>query len=76
MSANCSDLLRLGAACCLTLVLTGCVTTPEQAASRSDISWFARSLDQDPFSEIDPEEFRDTAREALTRLRANARASR
>jgi hypothetical protein len=47
------------------LSLTACVTTPEQAASQSDISWFARTLDQDPFSELDPEAFRETAVDAV-----------
>ncbi len=65
MSANCSDRVRLCALLCLLLVLGGCVTRAQQHASKSDISWFARTLDGNPFSEIDPEEFPDTAREAL-----------
>jgi outer membrane murein-binding lipoprotein Lpp len=47
------------------LVLTGCVTAAQQSASQSDISIFARSLDQDPFSNLDPEAFRETAEKAL-----------
>ena len=57
MSANSSDLSKLLTALCL-LSLAGCVTTAEDRASQSDISWFARALDRDPFSDIDPEEFR------------------
>jgi len=65
MSVNCSELLKLATAVALAGVLTGCVTAAEQSASQSDISWFARTLDQDAFSEVDPEEFLETADEAL-----------
>jgi hypothetical protein len=47
------------------LALTGCVTAAQQSASQSDISWFARTLNQDPFSNLDPEAFLETAEEAL-----------
>ena len=60
MSANCSELKLLWLLAGLFL-LTGCVTTAEDAASQSDISWFARTLDNDPFSNLDPEEFQETA---------------
>ena len=65
MSVNCSDRLRLAAALLAVAVLTGCVTAAEQSASQSDISWFARTLDRDPFSEVDPEDFLETAEDAL-----------
>jgi hypothetical protein len=42
-------------------LLTGCVTAAQQSASQSDISWFARTLGDDPFSELDPETFKDDA---------------
>ncbi len=64
MSANCSDCLRLAAAVAV-LWLTGCVTAAQQSASQSDISWFARTLDQDSFANVDPEEFQQTAEAAL-----------
>ena len=64
MSANFSDLKGLALALSL-LVLAGCVTTAENSASQSDISWFARTLDRDPFSNLDPEEFRETAEKML-----------
>jgi hypothetical protein len=47
------------------LTLTGCVTTAEDRASQTDISWFARTLDNDPFSDLDPEEFQSTAEEMI-----------
>lgn len=47
------------------LALAGCVTTAEDRASQSDITWFARTLDNDPFSNLDPEEFLSTATEML-----------
>jgi hypothetical protein len=47
------------------LALAGCVTTAEDRASQSDISWFARTLDRDPFSNLDPEEFQETAERML-----------
>ena len=65
MSANCSEPVKIiGALLCL-LALGGCVTAAQQSASQSDISWFARTLDQDPFSNLDPEAFQETAEEAL-----------
>jgi hypothetical protein len=64
MSVNYSDYLKLTAAVSV-LALTGCVTAAQQSASQSDISWFARTIDQDPFSNVDPEEFLSTAEEAL-----------
>lgn len=45
--------------------LGGCVTAAEQTASQSDISWFARTLDRSPFSDLDPEEFRDNAEQMV-----------
>lgn len=64
MSANCFR--TLGALLLPTLLaLSGCVTTAEQRASQSDISWFARTLDRDPFSELDPEKFEETAQEMI-----------
>ena len=65
MSANCSDLYRLLAAVCLAALLGGCVTLAEQAASQEDISWFARSIGDDPFSDLDPEEFQQAAVEMI-----------
>ena len=65
MSVNYSDPARLIAVLLSVLALTGCVTAAEQSASQSDISWFARALDQDPFSNVDPEDFLSTAEEAL-----------
>jgi hypothetical protein len=65
MSVNCSELLKLATVLALAGALTGCVTAAKQSASQSDISWFARTLDQDAFSEVDPEEFMETAEEAL-----------
>ena len=65
MSVNCSDRLKLAATLCMVVALTGCVTAAEQSASQSDISWFARTLDRDPFSVVDPEEFLETAEDAL-----------
>lgn len=63
MSASSSNLpfLRVLAALLGLIALAGCVTQAEQTASRSDISWFARTLNQDPFSDLDPEEFQSTA---------------
>lgn len=64
MSANCFEMkalaLLVGLVC-----LTGCVTTAKDHASQSDISWFARTLDNDPFSNLDPEEFQSTAERML-----------
>ncbi len=68
MSANCFDPATAAKAlllCAALLGLTGCVTTAQDAASQSDISWFARTLDNDPFSNLDPEEFHVTAEEML-----------
>ncbi|MGE0621422.1 MAG: hypothetical protein AB7I04_07820 [Pseudomonadales bacterium] len=70
MSASCSEALRTSAAFFLLLLMltgnAGCVTRAQDAASQSDISWFARTLGQDnPFSELDPEEFESTARAAI-----------
>jgi len=72
MSASCSERTRLRQAALVTGVLamlafvSGCVTRAEDAASQSDISWFARSLGQDhPFSNLDPEEFESVARAAV-----------
>ena len=64
MSANCSEMKLLWLLTGLFL-LTGCVTTAEDRASQSDISWFARTLDNDPFSNLDPEEFQGTAAEMI-----------
>ena len=69
MSANSSNLsrfqvARLLAALCLA-GLTGCVTSAENTASQSDISWFARTLDRDPFSDLDPDDFKETAEEMV-----------
>lgn len=64
MSANCFRRFAIPLLPLL-LMLSGCVTTAEQAASQSDISWFARTLDRDPFSELDPEEFPETAAEMI-----------
>ena len=47
------------------LILSGCVTQAEQTASQSDMSWFARTLDRDPFSNLDPESFQATAVEMV-----------
>ncbi len=69
MSANCSDLKHLARRLVLlSLALispAGCVTTAEDRASQSDISWFARTLHEDPFSDLDPEEFRETAQQMI-----------
>ncbi|MGD8417278.1 MAG: hypothetical protein PVH91_09490 [Pseudomonadales bacterium] len=74
MSASCSDhhptLARRLTGVVLALLcataLSGCVTVAEDRASQSDISWFARTLGQNhPFSELDPEEFQETARSAI-----------
>ena len=58
-------LLHAGLLTGLLTGLAGCVTTAEQAASQSDISWFARTLDRDPFSNLDPQDFQGTAREMV-----------
>ena len=57
-------MLKLLTVLCL-LGLAGCVSTAEDRASQSDISWFARTLDRDPFSDLDPEEFQETAEEMV-----------
>lgn len=64
MSVNCSNRARLAVVVAF-LALTGCATTAQQSASQSDISWFARTLGQDPFSNIDSENFLEIAEEAL-----------
>ena len=64
MSASRSDMEKIIAVVCL-LALTGCVTVAEDRASQSDINWFARTLDRDPFSNLDPEEFLETAEEMI-----------
>ncbi len=64
MSANSSEVKALALTICL-LALAGCVTTAEDRASQTDISWFARTLGNDPFSNLDPEEFRETAEQML-----------
>lgn len=64
MSANYSEMKSAILIMCL-LALAGCVTTAEDRASQSDISWFARTLDNDPFSNLDPEEFQSTAERML-----------
>ncbi|MFV2089766.1 MAG: carboxypeptidase-like regulatory domain-containing protein [Pseudomonadales bacterium] len=45
----------------LALWLSGCVTDAEQVASQSDISWLARTIDRDPFSNLDPDDFQRQA---------------
>jgi hypothetical protein len=64
MSANC---FRPFGILLLPLLISagGCVTTAEQHASQSDISWFARTLDRPPSSELDPDEFQETAKEMI-----------
>jgi len=64
MSANCFEMKAL-ALLVSVLTFAGCVTTAEDQASQSDISWFARTLDRDPFSNLDPEEFQSTAERML-----------
>ena len=64
MSANCFEMKALVLIISL-VTLTGCVTTAEDRASQSDISWFARTLDRDPFSNLDPEEFQSNAERML-----------
>ena len=65
MSVNSSDTRRLFATALLAASLAGCVTSAEQTASARDLSWFARTLNDDPFSNLDPEVFESTAREAV-----------
>lgn len=65
MSVNCFDALRLFGLSCLVGASVGCVTVAEQSASQSDISWFARTLGDDPFSDLDPEKFRETAQKMI-----------
>lgn len=64
MSANYFEMKSAILIICL-FALTGCVTTAEDRASKSEISWYARTLDNDPFSNLDPEDFRSTAEQML-----------
>jgi hypothetical protein len=65
MSANFSESVKLALTLWLVAALGGCVTAAQQSASQSDISWFARTLDNDPFSNLDPEDFHGTAEEMI-----------
>lgn len=65
MSANCSELVKATALVLSLCTLAGCVTTAEDKASQSDISWFARTINTDPFSNLDPEEFEETAQRMI-----------
>jgi len=65
MSVNSSETVKVVCTLVLMAFLGGCVTTAEQSASQSDISWFARTIDRDPFSSLDPEDFQKTAEEML-----------
>lgn len=65
MSVNFSESIKLALSLCLVLALGGCVSTAQQSASQSDISWFARTLNNDPFSNLDPEDFQGTAEEMI-----------
>lgn len=72
MSASCSEHPRWCRAAVLAGLLamlagtSGCVTRAQDAASQSDISWFARTLGQDhPFSHLDPEAFLGDAKAAI-----------
>ena len=65
MSANYFDWLKPLLLAAAAAGLAGCVTSAEQVASQSDMSWFARALPQGPRSELNPEEFYDTARDML-----------
>ena len=64
MSANCFEKNALVGLVSL-LTLTGCVTTAEDRASQRDISWLARTLDAEPDSNLDPQEFQETAERML-----------
>ncbi len=64
MSANCFEKKALVWLVSL-LTLTGCVTTAEDRASQRDISWLARTLDAEPDSNLDPQEFQGHAERML-----------
>lgn len=65
MSANFCNCLKLLLLAVAAVALAACVTRAEQVASQADMAWYTRTLPQANRSELDPEEFHDSAQEML-----------